>query len=178
MPRYTALACLILATACADKTPLQPDLASRRTVTATSTVTLRAQTSGPNGEIWMISGERTQCLSDAYIISFTGAQAIVKWYEYCAEATFSDGGLGEVYNGGVANAFVQSDSGYVSIGSVPADMSEEGQAIDVPAGAKVKLQAWPNPGCAFVHWRTGTGTLTANPVLVTSGVVVANFHCY
>lgn len=153
-----------------------PGATPRASVSSVSTVRIRAQTTGPGGSLWYTTGGYELCGTSATPLQVGGNAVIVHWNTSCAPSAFS-GSETYTYDGGVVHVYVVSDSGLDFVGDVLADLSQQGESFDIPAGATVQFQAVANPGCSFVNWRTSPVTVYGNPLTVTSGSYVAQFSC-
>lgn len=177
--RFMAVVFLLVLAACTrDGNIAMPDGPPRQTLLPTS-VSVLGQTFGADGSIWTPSGDSTLCGDDAYVIYYSNNMRTVHWTRYCTSSAFGGGTGGELYDGGIVNVFVQTDSGDRHLGNVTGDMSQEGLSADAPAGAYIKLNALANSGCSFARWNGApAGKAFTNPLLLVGDyTITANFRC-
>lgn len=117
-------------------------------------VTVTAETIGPNGEIWMVTGAYEVCGMVWDTVQVEGMTAHVWWRSECAPSQFSAPDY-EDYNGGIVNVGLDTDSGVEWLGWVSGDRSQMGEAFDIPAAAGVHLSASLEPGCEVSKWQVG-----------------------
>lgn len=173
MNRFTPLLCLLVLAGCRGDALLSKTEAPARRNTITPSFVIRANTFGPNGEIWMESGAKS--LGGTRLVQL--ANGTVTWEDYSGPSALSTGGLGPFYDGGYVQIFAVQGGTETWLGNVTGDLSQEGHALTVPAGTTLKLKAFIYPHCTFSYFRTASGNIRTNPLVVSSGNVVANFHC-
>lgn len=181
MKRVLFAAAVVLSTSCADgNSIISPPEAPLKSASDAQGLTVTAQTFGPNGSLWTVTGGYTLCENYWTDIVWQGRTVGVEMKVNCAPSEFSSYEV-KTYDGGIVNILVESDNGYVAQGWVSADLGREGNTFNVPSGAAVRLQASLNPGCELSYWNTDGGGFTGNPLDIPAssniGNVQANFYC-
>lgn len=170
---------------CDSTKSVQPGQAQlRRLSLEASTVDIfaKAESYGPNGEIYMWSPVAATYVGSGWIFLWgTGsAPDSLVWRDSTGQVNLTDIAAGVPYNGGniFVNIDVQGTRAQLGPG-IPADLTKVLQEKFIPEAATLVLTAQPNPGFEFSYWSGAGNSSRDNPLVVppvSGGEYVGVFH--
>jgi hypothetical protein len=171
----------LLLSACDGSSPLAPEAAARNTTTKYE-LTARANTTGPKGQFWMVTGGATTCEThywySARLDTPMAVYGLMK--TLCAASELSDWSA-TPYNGGDVSISGDYNGETEWLGYVSGDMTSQMLISELNAGTTVTFTPYPNPGCAVTRWNTSNGWIMGSgPLVVQVGsttYVEAFFVC-
>ncbi|HEX8209457.1 MAG TPA: hypothetical protein VF584_04640 [Longimicrobium sp.] len=170
----------LLLSACGDgASPLAPEAPARNT-TPTYEFTARANTTGPKGQFWIITGSPETCSVDFWHYDANNPGSAAQIVKKCGTATLNDWSA-EPYNGGDVSISADYNGASSWLGYVSGDLTTEMLVTQLPAGTTVTLTPYVNPGCTVTRWNTSNGWIMGpGPLVMQVGgntYVEAFFMC-
>jgi hypothetical protein len=171
---------IVVSAACNSSDNLRPLRARATLDEGTVDIFAKAESYGPNGEIfkWSNAGDTLSGGGWAFFHTGTGIDSI-HWVEHGGEINLTEAPVGTPYNGGNIFVSMQYMGETTPIGpGIPADLSKEYQDRLIPQSANIVLTAQADPCYKFARWTGAGNESTDNPYIapvVSQGEYVGVF---